>query len=199
MSQHSASQAFDPYRDTVSADSCSPRQRMREPLRLGAWQALGAVLAGLVLGCMVSSVAIGLMGAAGQPIDFKAWGEALTMAPLMTLVTVPFGLLPALVYGWPAYHLLARSGRANWVTVTAAGALPGAVMLGLSEHGHEIALLFGGYILACAWCTHAFAAWWWLRRGQPTASDSVNQPCSVATECVQTHSNPEADPREPDA
>jgi hypothetical protein len=118
---------------------------------------LGALLASAaIVGCLgfVDSVRAGK--ASLLPPADAAWiGFAYTMV---------LGALPALLYGAPAYALLAQAGRASWSTTLLIGLVPGLLAL-LVETSLGVWALGCGVAVACA--TH-FLVQRWTRRSNST-------------------------------
>ena len=59
------------------------------------------------------------------------------------MFAVGYGVLPALLFGAPAYAFLMHIGRANYLTVALLGCIPGLFLLAFSPDYGRLFLMFG--------------------------------------------------------
>jgi hypothetical protein len=115
---------------------------------------IGSAL-GLLAGSFIASLLLGLgLALLGQG-DVSERMQGLMGGMAMTVLAVPIGLLPVLLYGAPLYWLLARLQLADRLTVTLVGLAPGLYTVAMDPELGWLALLFGGYGLCVAQATHA--------------------------------------------
>jgi len=98
-------------------------------------------------------------------VDSARTGQASLLSPadagwIGFAYTMIFGALPALLFGAPAYALLAQAGRASWTTTMVVGIVPG-LLAGLIETWLAVYALVCGVVVAAA--TH-FLVQRWTRR-----------------------------------
>ena len=73
------------------------------------------------------------------------------------LGTLLFGLVPVTLYAVPLYVWLSRTGRANWLSVSAVALVPSALLLLIQLEVGLFAFLCG---LPVAWLTHLVCRTW---------------------------------------
>lgn len=78
--------------------------------------------------------------------------------------TLMFGILPVVLYGAPAYAWLARTGRANWITVTIVALVPAPLLLPFDFHLAATTLVCAPPV---AWLTHLACRKWVHPDGTP--------------------------------
>ena len=113
-----------------------------------------ATVGGLLAGCVLGSLAMGLYTLLAEGVPHSISAGALALGLVMAMVAVIYGFLPALLYGAPAYALLFKWGHANYLTVSVLGALPGLALLLIQPDFGGMFLVFG---IPVAWCTHFLA------------------------------------------
>lgn len=112
-----------------------------------------ATLAGLPVGAFAGSLIFGLYGQL-ESGDAQALWPSLGAALGFSVPAVLFGLVPALLWGAPAYAALAMQGRATWLGAVAIGVAPGAVTLAVANEWGTVLIMFGAPV---AIATHLFA------------------------------------------
>ena len=111
-------------------------------------RATSAVLAGLLLGCLIVGIGFSFFIAGPQtPLFPTALLQSLSIAG----IAAAFGFPLCIAYGLPAYSLLLFTGRATYLSALAAGALP-ALMLAFIER--ENWRLYGPFFITVALATH---------------------------------------------
>ena len=113
-----------------------------------------AALAGLPLGCLAAGLLFGVYVHFWESGAWESASAALLFASATAFVAVFAGILPALLYGAPAYALASYAGRANALTAGLIGLTPGTVLLLLNQELAVLVLLFGTCV---ALATHAVA------------------------------------------
>ncbi|GAB3726990.1 hypothetical protein GCM10028862_02950 [Luteimonas pelagia] len=97
--------------------------------------------------------AFGALGAVHSPGMIGPAGSA----HIGFLGTFLFGLLPVTLYGAPVYVWLSRTGRANWVSVSAVALVPAALLLLVQLELGLFSILCGPPV---AWLTHLVCRGW---------------------------------------
>ncbi|WP_457098186.1 hypothetical protein [Lysobacter sp. P5_B9] len=102
-----------------------------------------ASLAALPVGCIATGFAFGLWAFFTPPSNAMELWSSLTIGFVVAIAASLTGLVPALVYGAPAYAVLAFYKRNNLVTAALVGALPSAVLWAISSEWVDLFLIFG--------------------------------------------------------
>jgi uncharacterized membrane protein len=102
-----------------------------------------ATLAGLPIGCLLGGVGFGLFSYLSGPGPWETLSAALLLGGAVALVAVLVGVVPALLYGVPAYAFVSYRGRANSVTALGIGLFPGLITLPFSKDLAVFVLVFG--------------------------------------------------------
>ena len=111
---------------------------------------LGPTLLGLVVGCLIAGLILGLVSV--PPTNFSNLVAGWSFGFFLALWAMAFGAIPAFAYGAPLYALARLRGRASILVALAIGLLPGVVFL--ITHRGSVVLLFGAVVGVCV---HAFA------------------------------------------
>ncbi len=108
-----------------------------------------------LLGTTLVAVIIGTF--AGSAISSMVWFDPQAASALYYLASntvwlFGFGVLVAgfamLVYGYPAYFLLARLGAANWATAILVGVLPGVLAFFFARDALSLPILLCGLVIS---------------------------------------------------
>jgi len=113
-----------------------------------------ALLGALPLGCLLGGLLSGLLSLLLPQTSPGTLLGALGFGLVLAIPAFLVGLLPAFLYGAPAYAFLASRGRANYLTATLIGAAP-AVLAGNDPAVAAMLSLFG---IAVASLTHLFVS-----------------------------------------
>jgi len=107
---------------------------------------------GVALGCLAASLVFTLFVLLTEPGTWKQWLIAPVGALIPALFAAGFAVLPAFLFGLPAYAWLLATRRAAWWSASLLGAF-GGVLVGCWA-GWEMAVLTGGYGLCVGYFTH---------------------------------------------
>lgn len=119
-----------------------------------------AALFGVPVGAVIGGLGIGLYYFFSERVDGPRFSDAILTGLTFSLFAALLGIIPALVYGAPVHALLSRRGISNYLSSTAIGAAPGAVMTAAapSEGIGLFTLIFGA-------CMAIAGQWFANRRG----------------------------------
>jgi hypothetical protein len=112
--------------------------------------ALLGSLGALPLGCVGGGVIFGAWSYL-LPGGMAGFWSNLGLGAIVGLVAILIGILPTLLYGAPAYALVATRYKPSLLASLVIGALPGLALLALSLDWATLFLLFG---LPVAICLH---------------------------------------------
>ncbi|MFC0682554.1 hypothetical protein ACFFGH_32385 [Lysobacter korlensis] len=113
-----------------------------------------ATLLALPAGAVAAGLAVGLFGFFSAPDSALGLAQNIGIGLFSAIPAVLLGLVPALVWGAPAYAALAAQGRESFLSATIVGALPGLLILPAERQLGVLFILFG---VPVALCTHALA------------------------------------------
>jgi uncharacterized membrane protein len=113
-----------------------------------------ATLAGLPVGCFMAGLLIGGYCLTTETGDLGRFPNAFGFGLSVALFALFIGLIPALLYGVPAYALLSKRNLANVLAALGVGTLPGLALLPAEPSLAAIFLLFGACV---SLATHLFA------------------------------------------
>ena len=111
-------------------------------------------LGGLLLGSTIGGLALGCFTLFGKSPSYSGFAASWAIGMFLAMFAVFYGILPALIYGAPSYAFLFKCGRANYVTSSIVGILPGLALLILQP---DLAGMFLGFGALVASCTHFLA------------------------------------------
>lgn len=149
---------------------------------------LADCLIGATVGSGIASLITGFAFALAGHITASTLLYGLAMFWLIWMLSLPFCLLAAGVYFAPLFLLADRLGWSGWAWSIAIGLAPACAVL-----------LVGARADFSHWLFPLLLSLLIQRKRRQSGGAVSNEQRKHATECVQTHSNPEADPREPDA
>ena len=128
-----------------------------------------AVLAGLPVGSLAGGFIFAFYNFATQSGKLEDLAGAMGLGLFVALVATFLGILPSFLYGAPLYALLARRGLASSLSALIVGALPGGVLIIVSD------AQLGGLVLVFGACV-AVATYVFARRRMSSLGGAGAEP-----------------------
>ena len=113
-----------------------------------------ATLAGLPVGALAGGLVLGALGYFGHTGISFGLSQSLGVAFVSAIPAILLGLVPALLWGAPAYALLAAGGHAGWFGAVVVGVAPGIAAMAFAPEWGALLVMFG---VPVAISTHLFA------------------------------------------
>ena len=103
---------------------------------------ISAAISGLLLAAILVGLAIGFYGLIKSGLSFSNFAASWSLGLYMAMFATIIGVLPALLYGAPAYALSVYIGRPSYLMSAGIGGLPGVLLFAFDSDYGLLLLLF---------------------------------------------------------